>query len=835
MTDEFQQRIIEKQNGASLLLAGPGCGKTHILAQRIIYAHEHEGVPYSGMLCLTFTNRAAREMASRIEQSLGEKPYGLFVGNIHKFCLQFLFRNNLIPSDTNIIDEEDRAEYLADEFDLTSKADVKDFCNLCTYIYQTENCHPDPIRRRLNWTPSDGQIENARSYMQYKADNRLLDFDDIILAAYNALLSADSKSYAMTGYRWVQIDEVQDVTPLQLAVAQMVTAKSLRTMLFLGDEQQAIFAFLGAGGAILKQLKKLCAGNIMHLQRNYRSPEYLVSLTNRIAREWLDADPNLLPTAGRKPMNDDSLVYYSAKSVVDLQLLAASSARHLLNGNPAEDVAILTRTNDEALRMSRLLTAHKLEHFLVSQHDVFNSPAFKTVWAHLAVIANPDNAYSWTRILYQCRATKSLKAAREYAKALNASGLRPHELFSYLSEDKQTRLRRFVEAVDDDTRTIVVLDTETTGLDIFQDDVVQFAALKMRGGREVEGSRVDILIESGRPLPRTLGNGKRNPLCAVYETAAKTPPDEAYRMIAEYLADTDVIVGHNVEFDLAILRENFSRRSHISVPGLLFDLDNALDTLALARLIYPKLRRHNLEYLLDRFSIEGVNSHIASDDVEATAALLLFLTYGARKKLELQKQFFAGKNYMAVARKLCLNYCEFFRRGRRLLLTDSNCTDELVHEIKMAHSFFVAKGFVNSTDKFHYILRLISENVVDVRRTRNFREQLFEHLAELRTFSESDLFANGIVCERLSVMTIHKAKGLEMDNVVIYDASSDFGTCEERARVMYVAFSRPRKRLYVGSQAQPSEILASVLPHFRQMETSEKQALIMKERLNGNY
>lgn len=832
MIDEFQQRIIEKQSGASLLLAGPGCGKTHILAQRIIYAHEHEGVPYGSMMCLTFTNRAAREMVSRIEQSLGSKPQGLFVGNIHKFCLQFLFRNQLIASDTNIIDEEDRAEYLAAEFGLTSKADVKDFCNLNTYLYQRDCGHPERLCRRLSWVPTERQVENVRKYMRYKAENRLLDFDDIILQAYTALLSPEAQGYDMTGYRWVQIDEVQDVTPLQLAVAEMVTAKSMRTMLFLGDEQQAIFAFLGAGGAILKQLKRLCRDSIMHLHRNYRSPDYLVNITNRIALDWLDADPELLPTASRKHPENDALVYYQTKDIVSLQLLAASAARHLLAENPTEDVAILTRTNDEAQKLSQLLSAHRLEHFLVSQRDAFNSPGFKAVWTHLAVVANPDNAHSWARLLYQCKATRTLKAAREYARALSIAAIRPHELFDYIEMDRPTAIQRLASAMSDESATIVVLDTETTGLDIFRDDVVQFAAVKLRGGNEVEGSRISFFIESEKPLPLMLGNGARNPLCAVWETADKLAPELACRRIAEYLDGATVLAGHNVEFDLAILRENFRRRCRMDYPEEMCPDRPVLDTLSLARLLYPKLRRHSLGYLLERFNLAGVNSHDATQDVDATVALLHHLTSAAAGKLDVQRQFLTGKNYMAVARKLFQVYGPCYRRARALLLKNCDDTNALLQEIKMAYSFFVANGLIAAVDKFHYILELIRTTVVDGSRFRNFREQLAEYLAELRTYSESDLFANKLVNERLSVMTVHKAKGLEMDNVIIYDAASDFGTPEERARVIYVACSRARRRLYLGCMGRPSEILAGVLPQFRQISPAEQQALIMKEYRN---
>ncbi len=95
--DDFsQQSLVELDHGSALVLAGPGCGKTHILARRILHANTMSGIAFSEMLCLTFTNRAAREMKSRIESLSGHNAADLFVGNIHRFCLRFLFENEKI-------------------------------------------------------------------------------------------------------------------------------------------------------------------------------------------------------------------------------------------------------------------------------------------------------------------------------------------------------------------------------------------------------------------------------------------------------------------------------------------------------------------------------------------------------------------------------------------------------------------------------------------------------------------------------------------------------------------------------------------------------------------
>ena len=100
--DASQQRVIDAEGGYHLVLAPPGCGKTQILTERIRRAHERDGVPYDQMLCLTFTNRAARGMIERIRQNIDDEEISqVYVGNVHRFCSKFLFENNILPAETS--------------------------------------------------------------------------------------------------------------------------------------------------------------------------------------------------------------------------------------------------------------------------------------------------------------------------------------------------------------------------------------------------------------------------------------------------------------------------------------------------------------------------------------------------------------------------------------------------------------------------------------------------------------------------------------------------------------------------------------------------------------
>lgn len=111
--DPCQQEVIEARGGWHLVLAPPGCGKTQILTERIRRAHS-EGVAYADMLCLTFTNRAARGMSERLASTIEDEGVKeVYVGNLHRFCSRFLFENNLVTADTSIIDDDDAVSILA--------------------------------------------------------------------------------------------------------------------------------------------------------------------------------------------------------------------------------------------------------------------------------------------------------------------------------------------------------------------------------------------------------------------------------------------------------------------------------------------------------------------------------------------------------------------------------------------------------------------------------------------------------------------------------------------------------------------------------------------------
>lgn len=823
--DRNQQAIVELSEGNTLLLAGPGCGKTHILARRIFHANAILGIPFEDMLNVTFTNRAAREMKSRITAYLGYHPSGLFVGNLHRFCLRFLHLNNLVPTDMSVLDEDDQVEFLREILHIPTAKAAADFLRIASYLYQVEHDHPDEITLKPWRSPDSIDYERYGLYKRFKTENRLMDFDEILLRTYTALSDRNADKLSLTGFKWIQVDETQDMTPLQLAIIGMLSERHGSTSLFLGDEQQAIFSFIGAGGRALDRIKAFCKGNISRLRRNYRSPDYLVNLCNDIALTWLGIDRSFLSEAVNKVWITQSLTAFKAFGESQL-LMTSSTARQWLAENPTESVLILTATNAEGDALSSILSDVGIEHFHISRQDVFHQIPFRTVWSHLAVTSDPLSCHPWARILYQTHTVHTLGGARSLLHRLRSYGVAPDEL---LKSAPSWRIPLLCNAFQDSEKTVIVFDTETTGLDVFEDDVVQIAAVKIRGGEIVPDSRFEVFIETSKPLPVTLGDSMPNPLLDIYFKSERFSPEEAFRKFAEYIGEDSIVAGHNVDFDCAIIRNHMARiRCGFSIKPIDIESER-IDTLALSRLLYPRLNRFTLKSMIEILGVDGENSHNASDDVMATTMLMKKLFAEALKKLPVITRLAEDRNFQKISRRLKNVYGQFYYHSRLALTHQGGLLSEALEE---AYSFFINGGMIGVIPHFNYFLTLADSFIVEDDEPQNLRDILGRHIHDITAFSESDLFAYGIVNERLSVMTIHKAKGLEADNVILFDGRRQWGSVEENARLLYVACSRARKRLCVGFSDNSSPILQSVLHHFTLLPQSAVNTAVISENMH---
>ena len=870
--DKYQIPVVEASQGYHLVLASPGCGKTHILAERIRYARER-GVKYEDMLCLTFTNRAAREMTNRIQKVVGGDFSELMVGNVHRFCSKFLFEQGRIPADSAIIDDEEAVSIIADYRNEDEEGVTRDFNRYKGYqtiiffqhfIYQLEHQHPwkyylhpesftDDDREAVKHICASQKIEydeqavvniyhHAQEYMdeanapgldgktadrirvllwkmyyagcyaRYKEENHLFDFEDLLLYTYDIYRSDPT----CKRYPWIQVDEVQDLNGMQLAIIDLLTAEDNPMVMYLGDEQQAIFSFMGAKVETLTLLKMRCKGNIHHLQRNHRSPKYLLDVFNDYAEKQLKIDRELLPLSDNdtKATSGDLRIIHSSTIEAEHKDIT-TEALSLYEQNKEERTAVIVSANSDADRISEAMTEAGLTHFKVSGRDLFDTPDVKLLLAHLSVLSNEHNSIAWTRIMKGVRAFPSHALARRFNWKLKQLALSPSDFLLY---PESFYTAEFLRAYNEEE--IVVFDTETTGLDVFNDDIIEIAAIRIKGG-EVVGEPLDLYIETDKPISPMLGD-KENPMYAIYHEKMSTgellSPSDALRRFLAYVGNSPIL-GHNANYDYNILDNNLQRYCKDTMQA--HDI-RCFDSLKLIRLLAPSLHSYKLESLLETFQLAGVNSHQAIDDVKATVSLVRLCAEKAREKQAQQEAFIRHPKVKPFANVLRSNYGERYREAvNRLYQLSTDHEPALVSELSAAYNAFRSDGLINDIPRLDYILRYLRIDMLTDETVANaLAPQLSQYIMDINTLKEADFCNSKSILERIYVTTVHKAKGLEFDNVIIFDAADGRypnaynktkQQDEEDARKFYVAMSRAKRRLFIAYALQKVERYGRVI------------------------
>ena len=863
LLDKYQIPVVEASQGHHLVLASPGCGKTHILAERIRYARER-GVKYEDMLCLTFTNRAAREMTNRIQKVVGGDFSELMVGNVHRFCSKFLFEQGRIPADSAIIDDEEAVSIIADYRNEDEEGVTRDFNRYKGYqtiiffqhfIYQMEHQHPwkyylhpesftDDDREAVKYICASQKIEydeqavvniyhHAQEYMdeanapgldgktadrirvllwkmyyancyaRYKEENHLFDFEDLLLYTYDIYRSDPT----CKRYPWIQVDEVQDLNGMQLAIIDLLTAEDNPMVMYLGDEQQAIFSFMGAKVETLTLLKMRCKGNVHHLQRNHRSPKYLLDVFNDYAEKQLKIDHELLPLSDNdtKATSGDLRIIHSSTIEAEHKDIT-TEALSLYEQNKEERTAVIVSANSDADRISEAMTEAGLTHFKVSGRDLFDTPDVKLLLAHLSVLSNEHNSIAWTRIMKGVHAFPSHALARRFNWKLKQLALSPSDFLLY---PESCYTAEFLRAYNEEE--IVVFDTETTGLDVFNDDIIEIAAIRIKGG-EVVGEPLDLYIETDKPILPMLGD-KENPMYAIYHEKMSTgellSPSDALQRFLAYVG-TSPILGHNANYDYNILDNNLQRYCKDTMQ--VHDI-RCFDSLKLIRLLAPSLHSYKLESLLETFQLAGVNSHQAIDDVKATVSLVRLCAEKAREKQAQQAAFIHHPKVKPFANVLRSNYGERYREAvNRLYKLSTDHEPALVSELSAAYNAFHSDGLINDIPRLDYILRYLRIDMLTDETVANaLAPQLSQYVMDINTLKEADFCNSKSILERIYVTTVHKAKGLEFDNVIIFDAADGRypnaynktkQQDEEDARKFYVAMSRAKRRLFIAYALQ---------------------------------
>ena len=400
-----QQQAVQHTEGPLLILAGAGSGKTKVLTVRIAHLLGQGVNPYE-ILAITFTNKAAKEMKSRVEGLVGDVANRIWLSTFHSFCAKFLrFElDNFLGYNSNftIYDTSDSQTVI--------KAALKAL-NLDDKYYPVGSMIGaiSDAKNKLLFA-SDFRKQARDFYQQKVADvyeyyerelrkNNALDFDDLLLVAVKLLQSNEAvlDKYSKR-FRYVMIDEYQDTNHAQYLLAKLL-ASHWKNIAVVGDADQSIYAWRGADiQNILDFEKDYPNCTSIKLEQNYRSTKIILDAANAVIENnegrpkknlWTDK------TEGAK------IQHFTAQSEHEEAAFIGDTIakKHDIHGVPYGDMAILYRTNAQSRVLEEALIKRALPYTMVGGTKFYDRKEIKDVLAYLRVLYNPFDDLSLLRII----------------------------------------------------------------------------------------------------------------------------------------------------------------------------------------------------------------------------------------------------------------------------------------------------------------------------------------------------------------------------------------------------------------------------------------------------
>lgn len=400
-----QQQAVQHTEGPLLILAGAGSGKTKVLTVRIAYLLAQGVNPYE-ILAITFTNKAAKEMKSRVEGLVGDVANRIWLSTFHSFCAKFLrFElDNFLGYNSNF------TIYDTSDSQVVIKAALKAL-NLDDKYYPVGAMISaiSDAKNKLMFA-SDYRKQARDFYQQKVADvyeyyerelrkNNALDFDDLLLVAVKLLQSnaAVLEKYSKR-FRYVMIDEYQDTNHAQYLLAYLLSSH-WKNIAVVGDADQSIYAWRGADiQNILDFEKDYPNCTSIKLEQNYRSTKIILDAANAVIDHNEGRPEKNLWT---DKVEGAKIQHFTAQSEHEEAAFIGDTIvkKHDIHGVPYGDMAILYRTNAQSRVLEEALIKRALPYTMVGGTKFYDRKEIKDVLAYLRVLYNPFDDLSLLRII----------------------------------------------------------------------------------------------------------------------------------------------------------------------------------------------------------------------------------------------------------------------------------------------------------------------------------------------------------------------------------------------------------------------------------------------------
>lgn len=853
-----QQQVINELNQNILLSAGAGTGKTNVLSYRVANILNKNRANADEILCLTFTNKACRELKNRITSQLDfETANKITIRTIHGFAYQVITttakKAQTIFKEFVIFDDEDQKTLIRQTIANFPKARALDIQYIVNCIEQlkqeralkhiyTEDIEADYTtiyhqHLKFNKTFNQQQNDNLTKFFQFDGLNIIinyelalqqmhgLDYKDLIANAYRLFQDENICSSWRKRYKYIMIDEMQDTSSFEYTMLENLFPAN--NIMLCGDEFQTIYEWRGSNPQkILTAFTEKYNPLIINFNENYRSTKLLLemaynTLINLFCKE------TILHSYAKNLLSKSSELGHKIelKQANSLANEAQWIFQNIVNLLPLvktpTQIAILVRQNNYlqnlTLHLNYLANIYNQKnqeepiHFIqIDNIRFFKRQEIKDVLSIMKYLINPNDYLSLQRILINLIPNIGIRTIKQISSAeYLQNGLR---LSDFINANFQNpNYEPFSDLISAYlSKDIIVFDIEGTGTDIFADNIIQLSAIKIRKGKKI--AEFNRYLKSDKPVG---DSEKVHHISDEYLQTHGENPKLVLQEFCQFIQDA-IITGHNIRgYDMDILNQNLLKHNLKPV-----DFSNInFDTLDLVRRFYPNLPNHKLEFLSNHFQFETKSNHNSLDDVFATWELLHKLLEDkiiptAKKRSELiNKQ----KNKF-------IHVAQIFQKLHNILndnLLLENLIAQIVEEFNLVNIYkanATQDGAVR-LENIRNLFRLAKAELNSHRGTNGIKE-----LLQYASLSNTDLDALTSSHPKIPIITIHQAKGLEFDYEFLAGMNDDifpsyFSTrngsiTEEEKRLFYVAITRAKKALFLSSSGRPSRLLNYIPEQF---------------------
>ena len=387
---------------SALVLAGAGSGKTRVLTTRIAYLIQTGQVSPAGLLAVTFTNKAAKEMLTRLSAMMPINTRGMWIGTFHGLCNRLLrahYRDANLPQTFQILDSADQQSAIK-RLLKTLNVDDEKFKprELGWFINgaKDQGLRPGAVEATDEFTRR--QVEFYQAYEAQCQREGVVDFAELLLRCYELLAkNAALQEHYRERFKFILVDEFQDTNRLQYQWIKLLAGRE-NAVFAVGDDDQSIYGFRGAEAANMREFQRDFAnGNVIKLEQNYRSQGNILDAANAVIQNNKDRlGKNLWTDAGK----GEPIRIYAAASDNDEAQFIVDEVKSLDRGGISlTDMALLYRSNAQSRVLEHALFRAGLAYRVYGGLRFFERQEIKHALAYLRLAGNPDDDGAFSRVV----------------------------------------------------------------------------------------------------------------------------------------------------------------------------------------------------------------------------------------------------------------------------------------------------------------------------------------------------------------------------------------------------------------------------------------------------